>query len=125
MAMVMTKSIRVVSSIAVVCLLSGPLFTFAQTESPKIYFNVTVEQPTNGSITINPPIPADGKVAAGTVLTASVSPAAGYALDSGYYTIPGPWSPAYFELFTPEFKVLVDQNRTIGASLIEKKALDG
>ena len=125
MAMVMTKSIRVVSSIAMVYLLSGPLFTFAQTDSSKVYFNVTVEQPTDGSITINPPIPAGGKVAAGTVLTATVSPAAGYALDSGYYTISGPWSPAYFEVFTPEFQIPVDQNRTIGASLIEKKSLEG
>ena len=88
-------------------------------------FKVTIEQPTNGNITVSPAIPADGKVAAGTILTATVSPAPGYALDSGFYTIPGPWGRAYNEFPTQEFQVPVDQDRVIGASLVEKKTLDG
>jgi acetyl esterase/lipase len=121
----MTKHLLLVSSITAICLLSSAVFNFAQTESEKMYFNVKLEQPANGTISVNPPIPADGKVAAGTILTASVLPATGYALDSGFYTISGPWTPAYCEFFTPEFQVPIGQDRTIGASLIEKKAVEG
>jgi hypothetical protein len=59
MATVMTTPIRIVSSIAVACLLSRPHSANAQTESPGMSFNVTVEQPANGSITIHPAIPDD------------------------------------------------------------------
>jgi acetyl esterase/lipase len=49
----------------------------------------------------------------------------GYAFDSGFYTGVGPWFPAYYESGTPKFQVLIDQNREIGGSLIEQKALEG
>lgn len=105
-------------------LLLTPLLAIARTE-PATNFTVAVEQPANGTMKIRPPIPADGKVPAGTILTVKISPAPGYAIDSGYCTGHAPWNPAYFEFFTPKFQVDIDQNRAIGASFIEKKALEG
>ena len=65
----------------------------AQTEAPKT-FTVTTDKLENGSLKITPPLPDDGKVAAGTVLTVSLTPADGYAVDSGYYSTPGQWCRA-------------------------------
>lgn len=123
----MNKSIRPVSVIilSMTVLVSSQPYAVAQNEPAKTTFNVTVDKPENGSITINPPIPDDGKVAAGTVLAVTVSPAASYALDSGYYSTPGQWGRAYHEFATTEFQVTIDQNKGIGASFIERKALEG
>lgn len=101
--------------------LSPARFIAAQTNLAT--FHVTIDRPTKGAILVRPTIPADGNVAVGTVLTVKISPARGYAIDSGYSTVHGPWSPAYQEFFTPEFLVTIDQDREIGASFIEKKAL--
>ncbi|HEX4264280.1 MAG TPA: alpha/beta hydrolase [Verrucomicrobiae bacterium] len=120
----MTKSIPLIAGIVAAGVLAIPHFATAQTASAKT-FDVTVVKPVNGSIVIDPPVPADGKVAAGTVLNVTVTPAEGYALDSGYYTMKGPWFPAYFESPTPKFQVVVDQDRQVGGSFIEKKALEG
>jgi acetyl esterase/lipase len=98
---------------------------FAQTESPKKIFTVTLERPLNGTVTIEPPLPADGKVAAETVLTVNASPTDGYAFDSGYYSAPGMFGKMYYESMSPVFQVTVDQDKGIGASFIEKKALQG
>jgi acetyl esterase/lipase len=84
-----------------------------------------VDQPVNGSISVYPPIRDGGKVPAGTELSIKISPAPGYAIDSGYSTVHGPWTPAYQEWFTPTFQMPVDQDRRIGASFIKKKALEG
>jgi acetyl esterase len=96
----------------------------AQTDAGAAFFSVKVDVPQNGDIKINPPIPEDHKVRAGTVLKIKATPARGFALDSGYY-----WSAAksgmYFETPTPEFEVTIDQNKTVGASFIEQKALRG
>lgn len=96
----------------------------AQSETSKT-FTVTAEQVENGGLKITPPLPDDGKVPAGTVLTVTLTPAAGYTVDSGYYSTPGPWGRAYHESPTPEFQVTVDQDKGIGASFIEQKALEG
>ncbi len=88
-------------------------------------YHITVDAPANGTLSIHPAIPPDGNVAAGTVLTVKISPARGFAIDSGYCTGPGPWQPAYYEFFTPKFRVTVDRDKRIGASFIEKKALEG
>lgn len=107
-----------------VALLQGLHMGMAQTEAPKT-FTVTTDKLENGSLKISPPLPDDGKVAAGTVLTVTLTPADGYAVDSGYYSIPGPWGRAYSEFATSEFQVTMDRNKGIGASFIEKKALEG
>lgn len=96
----------------------------AQTDAGATFFTVKVDGPQNGEIKINPPIPEDRKVRAGTVLKIKATPARGYTLDSGYY-----WSDAksgmYFETPTPEFEVTIDKNKTVGASFIEQKGLKG
>ena len=102
-----------------------PLLIFAgamQTET----FNVKVEQPENGTLRINPPIPDSGMVDKETILTLTAVPADGYAFDSGYYYNPGEgmWR-MYYESMTPEFTVTVDRNKVVGASFIENEALKG
>lgn len=111
--------------VLVLGILSVPSLATAQTETSKTQLTVSLDKPENGSITVKPALPADGKVEAGTVLTVTLSPAPGFAVDSGYYTTPGPWGRAYHEFATAEFQVTVDQNKMIGASFIEKKALEG
>jgi acetyl esterase len=86
-------------------------------------FTVVVDQPLHGSVTLKPALPADGKVAAGTVITVSTQPAAGYTLDSGYYSVPGRWGAMYHESMTPVFEVVIDRDKHIGASFIEKSAV--
>lgn len=92
---------------------------------PMKAYHVSVDQPTNGTISVHPAVPASGMFPGGTVLTVKINPAAGYAIDSGYSTVHGPWSPAYQEFFTRAFHVPLDQDRRIGASFIEKRALEG
>ena len=57
----------------------------AQAQDPVKTFTVTVDKTENGTLSIEPPVPEDGKVPEGTVLTLKASPAPGFALDSHYY----------------------------------------
>ena len=122
----MNNFIRLVSRVlfSIMALLSSRNIAIAQSQPAKAVFNVTVNKPVNGSISIDPPIPADGKVEAGTVLVVAATPADGFALDSGYYATTGR-GQAYHEFATPVFRVTVDRNQAIGASFIEKTALEG
>ncbi len=86
-------------------------------------FTVVLDPATNGTFSVNPPLPADGKYAAGTVVTVTTTPDAGYVLDSGYYSVPGRWGAMYHESMTPEFEVVIDQDKHIGASFIEADAV--
>jgi len=103
---------------------SAPSAARAQTAAGTTFFAVKVDAPQNGAIEINPPIPEDHKVVAGTVLKIKATPAPGFALDSGYYWTASK-SGMYFEFPTPAFEVTIDKNTTVGASFIEKKALKG
>jgi acetyl esterase len=93
----------------------------AQTQDAVKTFTVTVDKPENGSLSIEPPVPEDGKVPEGTVLALKASPASGFALDSHYYR----FGRTYFESMAPVFKVTVSRNLGVGASFIEAKALEG
>jgi acetyl esterase len=103
--------------------LAIPSAARAQTNA-ETFFTVKVDAPQNGAIKINPPLPGDHKVRAGTVLKIKATPAPGFALDCGYYWTASK-SGMYFEYPTPEFEVTMDRNKTVGASFIEKKALKG
>lgn len=94
-------------------------------EAPEGVFTVTVDPVENGSIKVEPAIPADGKVKAGTMLKVTATPAAGYAFDSGYFAQPGMWGRMFYEATTPTFEVTVNRDKAVGASFIEQKALDG
>jgi acetyl esterase/lipase len=86
-------------------------------------FTVTLDKAANGRLQVTPALPADGRVAARTVLTVTTQPDAGFTLDSGYYSVPGRWGAMYHESMTPVFKVTIDQDKRIGASFIEKAAV--
>jgi acetyl esterase/lipase len=111
--------LRIFTLVALLSLI-GAATQSARAES----FAVVLDQPVNGKFELNPPLPADGKYAAGTVLTVTTTPDAGYTLDSGYYSVPGTWGAMCHESMTPEFKVTIDQAKHIGASFIEKSAVD-
>ena len=87
-------------------------------------FTVTLDPPVHGKFQVNPALPAEGKYPAGTVVTVTTQPDAGYAFDSGYYSVPGRWGAMYYESMTPTFKVTVDKDMRIGASFVEKSAVD-
>lgn len=86
-------------------------------------FAVILDQALHGKYQISPSLPADGKLPAGTVVTVTSQPAAGYTLDAGYYTTPGPWGAMFHESMTPTFQVQVNQDMHIGVSFIEKSAV--
>jgi len=89
-------------------------------------FTVTVDDTRNGSMHVTPPVPADGRVAAGTVLTIRTEPDPGYAIDSIYHTAVGykGWK-LYIESTVSPFEVKVNKDQRVGASFIKKTELDG
>lgn len=97
----------------------------AQTDTPSRSFTVTLDPVEHGTVTVKPPLPADGRVAAGTVLEVTATPAEGHAFDSGYYAQPGIWGKMFHESMSPSFQVTVDRDKAIGASFVEKSALEG
>lgn len=107
-----------------VCLLSRTALP-ADLQSSESMFTVTLDPVENGSIKVEPALPEDRKVKPGTVLKITTTPAPGYAFDSGYYAQPGMWGKMFYESTTPTFEVVVNQDKTIGASFIEEKALEG
>ncbi len=87
-------------------------------------FAVVIDEPVHGKLSLNPPLPTDGQYPAGTIVTVSTAPDAGFALDSGYYSVPGRWGAMYHESMTPDFTVTIDQAKHIGASFIEESEVD-
>ena len=86
-------------------------------------FSVVLDPAVHGSFTVDPALPADSRYPAGTVVTVSTEPDAGYTLDSGYYSVPGRWGAMYHESMTPTFKVTINRDKHIGASFIEEAAV--
>ena len=87
-------------------------------------YKVTLDKSVNGSFIVSPVVPADGKVKAGTVLTVTPTPDAGFVLDAGYYSVPGRYGKMYTEFMTAPFKVTVDQDKNIGASFISESEVE-
>ena len=92
----------------------------AQAES----FTVTLVPPVNGEVHLTPALPADGRYPAGTVVTVTTTPAAGYVLDSAWYSVPGRFGQMYHEGMGPAFRVTIDRDKRIGASFIEASAVE-
>src|SRR5262245_16689356 len=103
---------------AIMILLAGSLMS--QTN----FFTVTIDRPVNGSLGLDPQLPADGRYPGGTVVTVTAVPDSGYALDSVYYAVPGRFGQMYHEGIARDFKVVIDQNKRIGASFIEEAAVN-
>ena len=89
----------------------------------KSSFTVTLVPPTHGKVQLTPPLPADGKYPAGTVVTVTATPDSGYALDSAWYSVPGRFGQMYHEGMARDFKVTIDRDKRIGASFIEASAV--
>ncbi|WP_372648076.1 alpha/beta hydrolase [Draconibacterium sp.] len=83
-------------------------------------FSVSVDEVKNGKVKVEPAIPADGKVAEGTVLTISAKPDKNYALDAVYYSVKGMWGDMYHECMASSYEVVINQDTKLGASFIEK-----
>ncbi|WP_204273574.1 alpha/beta hydrolase [Draconibacterium mangrovi] len=87
-------------------------------------FSVSVDEVKNGKVKVEPAIPADGKVAEGTVLTISAKPDKNYALDAVYYSVKGMWGDMYHECMASSYEVVINQDTKLGASFIEKDEVD-
>lgn len=102
--------------------------TVCAASSAQESFRIRVDQPAQGSVTVTPAIPADGRVAAGTVLNVKVAVTdADWAFDSGYWlsTDKGMFYPTYKESMSQEFQVKVDNDMSIGASIVEGTRMNG
>lgn len=99
--------------------LTGSAFVYSQEQS----FTVTLDKPVNGTVQLDPPLPADGKYAKGTVLTVTAIPDAGFVVDAVYYAVPGRWGQMFYESMASPFKITIDQGKHIGASFIDKAAV--
>src|SRR4026209_2658780 len=89
----------------------------------KSSFTVTLVPPAHGKVQLTPPLPADGKYPAGTVVTVTTTPDPGYALDSAWYSVPGRFGQMYHEGMARDFKVTIDRDKRIGASFIEESVV--
>lgn len=89
-------------------------------------FTITVDEPTNGTITLEPELPADGVYEKGTTITVTATPDPGYVIDAVYYSTEGPWGPMFYD--TPRvssLEVTVDENKRVGAYFIEDSMVEG
>ena len=120
----------IISSLVIITIvftsLLSPATTNAQALSPSSDANpeetykVTSDPAENGSYTIDPTIPADGKVKAGTVLTVKATPASNYSLDAIYYTVQGgKWGTTSYEDFSSPMKITVSKDMSVGAIFVE------
>ncbi len=101
--------------------LIGVIFSTGETMAQS--YNTIVDKPLNGTVTLDPVLPSDGKYPSGTVVTVTAKPAAGFVLDAVYYSQRGQWGQMFYESMSPVFKVTIDKEKHIGASFIEKSAV--
>ncbi|NBC64904.1 MAG: alpha/beta hydrolase fold domain-containing protein [Bacteroidetes bacterium] len=89
-------------------------------------FTISVDEPKNGSITLDPELPKNGRYAEGTVITVTATPEPGYAIDAVYYSSQGPWGAMFYDTpRVPSIEVTVDGNKSVGAYFVEESLLDG
>jgi acetyl esterase len=116
----MKRSLHNTLALGLLAFFASSDMTHAQTAA----YAVTVDKAVNGTVKLDPPLPADGKYAAGTVVTITAVPSAGYVLDSGYYSTRGRFGQMFYESMASPFKVTIDQDKRVGASFIEKAKVD-
>lgn len=99
-------------------------FTASKAEPAEAY-TVTAVPAENGSYTISPKLPEDGKVPAGTVLTVKAKPAPAYRLDAVYNTVKGGiWGTTSYESFSPTMKISVARDMKVGATFIPSSLVE-
>ncbi|MBO5903614.1 MAG: alpha/beta hydrolase [Tidjanibacter sp.] len=112
------KIFKMIALAAAVC--------FGTTVSAQETFTVKLNDSPHGKVIVTPALPADGVVAAGTVLKVIATPDAGWVFDSGYVSPQSRFGyGAYTEYMAPIFEVKVDKNMAIGASFMEAWRLEG
>lgn len=110
---------RTITSLFTIALMALSPIAKANQSVQETYM-VTLVPSENGSYTVTPEIPKDGKVAAGTELTVIATPNAGYSLDAVYYTFKGGmWGTLSVESFVPSMKIVVDKDMSIGSVFVE------
>jgi len=110
-------SVRTLAAIALSLAAAGLLS--AQSAS----FTVTAIPPVHGKVQLTPSLPADGKYPAGAVVTLTATPDSGYALDSTWYSVRGAFGQMFHEAPTLEDKIVIDQDKQVGASFVEESAV--
>src|SRR5688500_8523408 len=84
---------RVMTTIVLISMLFTTLLNAQTSQSSPANsgenYTITRVPAENGSYTISPKLPEDGKVPEGTLLTVTAKPATGYKLDAVYYTVKG------------------------------------
>jgi len=113
--------IRLVANVLLLAALSVVAVSSVHAQPPS--FTVTVVPPVHGTLQLVPPLPPDGRYPAGAVVTLRTTPDPGYVLDSGWYSVPGPFGQMYHESMAREFAVTIDRDTRIGASFIEAAAV--
>jgi acetyl esterase len=116
----MIKSLGRTLSLALVACAASAALAAGQTAT----YPVTLDTPLHGTVKVDPPLPADGKYPAGTVVTVTAVPDAGYAVDSAYYSAKGRFGQMFYESMASPFKVTIDQDKHLGASFIERAKVD-
>jgi acetyl esterase len=102
---------------------SGIVFLFAGSLYGQGVLTI-LDKPLHGSVKVDPLLPSDGKYPQGTIVTITATPDAGYVLDASYYSEKGVWGQMYYESPKSVFKVTIDKEKHLGASFIEKSAVD-
>jgi len=119
-------SVTRLASLAALGALGAPSTPLAAAgTAEKASFALVVEAPEHGRVSVAPVPPKDGRIPAGTRLTVTATPDEGYALDSGFYVVPGRFGRMYHESPTAVFEVVLDRDKAIGASFVEESALEG
>src|SRR5688500_9667900 len=114
--------IRVVWSLTILLVVS--FHSTAQSMSAD-KFIVTQVPAENGSYFIYPPIPDDGKVTPGTVLSINATPSRCCSLDAIYYTVKGGmWGTTSYEHFSSPVKITVDRDMSVGATFVDKSLVE-
>ena len=97
-----------------------------ESEDAGKHFKVAVDAVANGRFSVDPPVPEDGKVAAGTVLTLEAEPESGFGLDSLYSAVTGfrKWT-VFREAMDSPWQVTVDRDMRIGVSFLPLAEFEG
>lgn len=137
------KKLRNLSIILIIIssmVMTGCISSTIAREFPDTYYKVELDPVLNGSISIDPPLPEDGMVKAGTVLHVTATPDAGYTVDSIYKMIwiMEQYNYGYFmESVDNKAEILIDPADArfqvygpsdvykIGASFIKESVLEG
>jgi len=112
------RLIHTLTALVITCLLQP---AFAQQDM----VTVTVKPPEHGSLRVDPTLPSDGRIPAGTRLQVTATPDRGYAVDATYYEEPGVFGTMYMESMEQTLTFAPTQDVAISALFLPEKHFDG